>query len=146
MALIDQTFLENHVGTSAILLTYAKQNVTNIANAIAAYHGAFKSAALKRGYSAASVDALTVTTAPAFWKSVGAAWALGFMTSGDGNRATNIKEGWDWANAQLGLLAGHAHTVDELSVTAQVFSVLPDEETFDNVNEDSPSYSRDQDI
>lgn len=114
MALIDQAYLEDHVGTSAILLSYAKQNADNITNAIAAFHGKFKSDALRAGYSEASIDALTVATAPMFWKSVGAQYALGTMTSGDGNRPDNIEKGWLYANEQLKLLATSNHTVSEL--------------------------------
>lgn len=146
MAIIDSAYLLDHVGTQAILDTYSKNNTDNLTNAIAAYHGAFKSAALKRGYSAATIDALAVATAPAFWKAVGAQWVLGFMTSGDGNRSDNITKGWEYANQQLGLLAGGAHTVDELSVTAQVFYSMPDTEIFDNSDEDSVSYYRDRDL
>lgn len=118
MSLIDQAYLENHVGGSETLLGYAKQVAANITNAIAAAHGAFKSAALKRGYTAASIDALTVGTAPAFWKSVLAKWALGDMTSGDGGRPQNITDGWDDAVKQLSFLATGSHAVDELTLTS----------------------------
>lgn len=115
MALIDQTYLENYVGSASQLSIYSKGNATNITNAIAAFHGKFKSDALRAGYSAASIDALTVGTAPSFWKNVGAQYALGAMTAGDGQRPDSVTDGWNYANEQLRLLATGNHTVDELT-------------------------------
>lgn len=115
MAIIDSAYLLDHVGTQAILDTYSKNNADNITNAIAAYHGKFRSDAIRAGYTEASIDALTVATAPAFWQAVGAQWVLGFMTSGDGNRPDNIEKGWAYANEQLKLLATDNHTVEGLT-------------------------------
>lgn len=140
MTLIDTTYLENHVGGSTTLLGYAKGVATNITNAIAAFHGKFKSDALRAGYTEESIDALTVATAPEFWKAVGAQWSLGQMTSGDGGRPLNIDEGWNYANEQLKLLATDNHTIDELTKattstgTGLVRIGAPTENVFDREN------------
>lgn len=117
MSIIDTPYLEDFVGSPAILLGYGKNNTDNITGGIAAATSMIRSAAIRRGYTAESFDAVTVVDADADMKRVASQLALGVMTAGDAARPQNITDGWNEANKWLGLLAGGAITIIGLITT-----------------------------
>lgn len=110
----------------------------------------FRSAAIKGGYLATEIDALTATTLPPRWQEIIGHIALEELSAGGIGRPDAIKEKADQARKSLSYLAGGAETIDGLTrVSAGGTAVgyrAPEERKFDRKNESQEYNSRDRKI
>lgn len=112
---MNKAALVDLVGSQDTVNLYAQNDDDNIDKSLNASTDAFRSAAIKGEYSAASVDALTSSTCPESVKRWILHLALDEMTSGGMGRPDSIAKYGDEARKWLSRLAGGAETIDGLS-------------------------------
>lgn len=146
---LDRKALIIHVGDEEMVGRYSQGDEKNVVNKLDAWTAEFRSAAIKGGYSAESVDALTATTCPATVKDWILHAALDALTANMGV-ADTVREWGERARLWLKRLAGGAETIDGLTkVSAGGTSVdyrAPAERTFDRKNESQKYNLRDPEI
>jgi len=135
---LDRRALIIHVGNGETVNRYAQGDEKNIIRKLDAWTAEFRSAAIKGGYSAESIDALTNTTCPETVKDWILHATLDALTVSMGV-ADTVREWGKLARMWLSRLAGGAETIDGLTkVAAGGTSVdyrAPEERTFDRKNE-----------
>ncbi len=112
---LDKAALAVLVGASNIVDVYSVATDSNVTAALNAATDQFRSAAIKGGYSSASVDALTSSTTPDSVKRQILHLALDELTSGGQSRPDSIGVFGAEARKWLSRLAGGAETIDGLS-------------------------------
>lgn len=109
----------------------------------------FRAAAIKGGYSADDIDALTSETIPARWQEIVGHLALDALSAGGIGRPEIIKEKADQARKSLSFLAGGAETIDGLDkeeAGPRVVRHAPTERVFDRCNTSQKFNYRDPEI
>lgn len=145
---VDRNAVVDLVGSSPMVDQYSQNDSNNVTVAIAAAVSAFRSAAIKGGYSATDLDALTDSTCPADVRRWLLHLALDELTSGGMQRPDSIASFGTEARKWLSRVAGTAETIDGLSRAtttggAQVRISGPTEQTFDRSNVSQRFNSRD---
>lgn len=149
---LDKNALVDLVGDVATVNRYAHNDDDNITKALNAWTDAFRSAAIKGGYSATSIDALTSSTCPENVKRWILHVALDDLTSGGMGRPQTIEDFGILARQWLSRLAGGAETIDELDRATSsggggwVSSKTPSERVFDKGNTSQKYAVRDEEL
>lgn len=148
---LDKAALGDLVGFTATVNQYAHNDDDNITKALNAFTDAFRSAAIKGGYTAASVDALTSLTCPDSVKRWILHGALDDLTSGGMGRPSSIDDWGKNARMWLSRLAGGAETIDGLAREGTGGGTVShfrrnSEDVFDRNNESQEFNVRDEPI
>lgn len=112
---IDKAAMIDLVGNVNTVDAYAQNDDDNITKAIDAIVDAFRSAAIKGGYSIVSIDGLTSATTPVSVKRWILHGALDELTSGGMSRPDSIGAFGVEFRKWLSRLAGGAETIEGLS-------------------------------
>jgi hypothetical protein len=145
---LDKRAMVDLVGDFALMDVYAQNEDGNITKALNVATSDFRSAAIKGGYSATDIDALTGDTCPDTVKQKLKHLGLDELTSGGMSRPDEIAKYGDAARTWLSRLAGGAETIDGLSRATstggtQLRISAPEENVFDRCNTSQRFNSRD---
>ena len=112
---VDKAFMVELTHGEATLDRYSGNDDTKVSRKANIAADEFRSAAIKGGYAAADIDALTSLTIPPRWQEIIAHIALEELSSGGIGRPDSIKEKADQMRKSLSYLAGGAETIDGMT-------------------------------